>query len=290
MLRWYDAHERPLPWRAPGTGAWAILLCEVMSQQTPVARVIPAWEDWLIRWPRPADLAAASRAEVLRAWGKLGYPRRALRLQECAQVLCERHDGQVPSEVDALLALPGIGAYTARAVAAFAYGRRVPVVDTNVRRVLARCVDGVELASRSSTSELAAVAELLPEDPGQAVRFSAGVMELGALVCTARKPRCADCPLAGSCRWLANGQPAAAAPRRPAQRFAGTDRQVRGLLLDVLRDGHAAAGLDDFEHFGVPRSRLDAVWPDAVQRDRALASLLADGLLVERDGLYALPD
>lgn len=287
---WFDDHERPLPWRRPGTGAWAILLCEVMSQQTPVARVIPAWEDWLRRWPRPADLAAAPTAEVLRAWGKLGYPRRALRLQECARVVCERHGGEIPSDVDELLALPGIGAYTARAVAAFAYGTRVPVVDTNVRRVLARCVDGEQHARRSSSSELAEMEARLPDEPSAAVRFAAGVMELGALVCTARTPECEACPLAGGCRWLAAGRPVSEAPRRPAQKFAGTDRQVRGLLLDVLRDGHDAAGLGPAERFGVPRERLDAVWPDAVQRDRALDSLLADGLLVERDGLYALPD
>lgn len=294
VLDWYDVHCRPLPWRAPGTSPWAVLVCEVMSQQTPVNRVIPAWREWLRRWPAPADLAAASPAEVLRAWGKLGYPRRALRLREAAATITSTHGGQVPADVDALLALPGIGAYTARAVAAFAYGHRVPVVDTNVRRVAARCVRGRAHAPGPSTSELTEFAALLPAgdtpaEVARAVRFNAAVMELGALVCTAREPRCAQCPLAAQCAWLAAGKPAGVAPRRAPQTFTGTDRQVRGLILDVLRDGHAAAGLGETEHFWVPRERLAQVWPDPVQWARALDSLLDDGLCTEHDGHYSLP-
>lgn len=290
VLAWYDDNERPLPWRVPGTSAWAILLCEVMSQQTPVSRVIPAWEDWLQRWPTPRDLAAASPAAVLRAWGKLGYPRRALRLHECANVITAEYDGVVPADVDQLLALPGIGAYTARAVAAFAYGHAVPVVDTNVRRVAARCVRGEAIAPAASTRELSEFAALLPrDDAARAVRFNAAVMELGALVCTARDPRCEQCPLLEQCAWVARGKPAATEPRRPAQKYAGTDRQVRGLILDVLREGHAAAGLGEHEHFWVSRERLAQVWPDPVQWARAVDSLLDDGLLTERNGQFCLP-
>ena len=133
ILDWFDAHERDLPWRRPGTTAWGVLVSEIMSQQTPVTRVAPVWQEWMDRWPTPADFAAASRSEVLRAWGTLGYPRRALRLWECAQAITADHAGKVPADVDTLLALPGIGDYTARAVACFHYGRNVPVVDTNVR-------------------------------------------------------------------------------------------------------------------------------------------------------------
>ena len=280
LLGWYAGAGRALPWRSEGTTAWEILLCEVMSQQTPVARVEPVWRAWLERWPGPAELAAAPTAEVIRMWGKLGYPRRALRLQECARVVVELHGGEVPADVDALLALPGVGDYTARAVACFAHGEPVPVVDTNVRRVVARAVRGVaEAGPPSSRRDLDSVAALLPDDRARAVDFSVALKELGALVCTARVPRCDECPLAASCAWVAAGRPAWDGPRRRAQTYAGTDRQVRGLLLDVLRDGDGTA----------TRARLDAVWPDDVQRDRALASLLADGLVVEVAGRYALP-
>ncbi|MDV8002339.1 A/G-specific adenine glycosylase [Rhodococcus sp. IEGM 1408] len=281
LLSWFDREGRPLPWRGGGVGAWEILLCEVMSQQTPVARVEPLWRAWLERWPGPAELAAASPGDVIRMWGKLGYPRRALRLQECALVVVEKHGGQVPTDVEDLLSLPGVGDYTARAVACFAYGQRVPVVDTNVRRVVARAVGGAAEAGPPSTRrDLAAVSALLPARREEAVAFSVALMELGALVCTARVPRCDDCPLAGSCAWLAAGRPAWDGPRRRTQTYAGTDRQVRGMLLDVLRDGDGTA----------TAARLDAVWPDAVQLERALASLVTDGLVARSADRYSLPD
>ena len=280
LVSWFERAGRALPWREPGVSAWAILVCEVMSQQTPVARVEPVWRAWLDRWPGPADLAQASPADVIRMWGKLGYPRRSLRLQECAVVVVEQHGGRVPTDVDQLLALPGVGDYTARAVACFAHGQRVPVVDTNVRRVVARAVAGrAEAGPPSTRRDLAAVEALLPRRREQAVVFSVAVMELGALVCTARSPRCDECPLAATCAWVAAGRPAWDGPRRRAQTYAGTDRQVRGLLLDVLRDGEGTATSDD----------LDAVWPDAGQRERALGSLLVDGLVVRTGGRYALP-
>ncbi len=280
VLAWFEVNERDLPWRRPGTTAWGVLLSEVMSQQTPVARVAPIWEEWMARWPTHQDFAAASRAEVLRAWGKLGYPRRALRLHECAR---ELGDAPVPDQVPKLLALPGIGDYTARAVACFHYGHNVPVVDTNVRRVYARAVDGKLLAPTPSKRELDLVAALLPEVDGP--RFSAGLMELGALVCVARTPRCEECPLAGECAWVKAGRPepsAAEATRasRRVQKFAGTDRQVRGLIMDVLRGADAP----------VPQSAIDVVWPNGAQRSRALASLLDDGLAEQdEEGLFHLP-
>jgi A/G-specific adenine glycosylase len=286
LLSWYSGAARDLPWRRPEAGPWGVLVSEVMLQQTPVARVLPAYDAWLLRWPAPAALAADSRGEAVRMWGRLGYPRRALRLHECAAAIVERHGGAVPDELAALLALPGVGAYTARAVATFGYGRRHAVVDTNVRRVATRLVTGEGRAGAgpgrpgSSSADLALVEPLLPERPATAARFSAALMELGALVCTARSPRCTGCPVAGRCAWRRAGYPEPAGAGRPAQGYAGTDRQVRGLLLAVLRGADGP----------VPPAALDAVWPDAGQRARALGTLVTDGLVDPLpDGTYGLP-
>ena len=278
LLDWFDSERRDLAWRRPGVTPWQILVSEFMLQQTPVSRVEPVWLAWVARWPTPATTAAASPADVLRAWGKLGYPRRAKRLHECATVIAERFDDAVPSDVETLLTLPGIGAYTARAIACFAYQQRVPVVDTNVRRVIARVVHGKgDGATSSSPRDLDDVAALLPNN-ADAPRFSAALMELGATVCTARAPRCGLCPLS-SCAWRSEGFPASTSVRR-VQRYAGTDRQVRGRLLDVLR-GHNSP---------VTRAQLDVAWlEDTAQRDRALDSLLVDGLVEQTtDGRFAL--
>ncbi len=279
LVAWYSHARRDLPWREPDVTAWQILVSEFMLQQTPVARVAPIWLDWVARWPTPSATAAASAADVLRAWGKLGYPRRAKRLHECAVVIATEHGDQVPDDVEVLLTLPGIGAYTARAVACFAYQQGVPVVDTNVRRVVARAVHGLaEAGNPSATRDLADVAALLPNDATAPV-FSAALMELGATVCTARSPKCGICPLS-ACAWRSAGYPPATTAPRQAQRYAGTDRQVRGRLLDVLRGSSAP----------VVREQLDVVWlTDTAQRDRALDSLLVDGLVEQTaDGRFAL--
>jgi A/G-specific adenine glycosylase len=277
LLDWYDREQRDLPWRRPGVTPWQILVSEFMLQQTPVARVEPIWVAWVQRWPTPSSTAAASAAEVLRAWGKLGYPRRAKRLHECATVIATEHDDVVPSDVEILLTLPGVGAYTARAVACFAYRNRVPVVDTNVRRVVARVVHG-RADSPASVRDLHDVEALLPDD-ADAPRFSVALMEFGATVCTARAPRCGLCPLS-ACAWRAAGYPAPTTAVRRVQRYAGTDRQVRGRLLDVLRDNSSP----------VTRAQLDIAWlADTAQRDRALGSLLVDGLVEQTaDGRFAL--
>jgi A/G-specific adenine glycosylase len=277
LLTWYAREQRDLPWRRQGVTAWQILVSEFMLQQTPVARVEPIWRDWVARWPTPSATAAASAADVLRAWGKLGYPRRAKRLHECAIAIAAEHGDMVPDDVATLLTLPGIGSYTARAVACFAYGQRVPVVDTNVRRVVARAVHG-RADSPASVRDLVEVAALLPNGP-EAPRFSVALMELGATVCTARSPRCGLCPLS-VCAWRSAGFPPATNPARRPQRYAGTDRQVRGRLLDVLRDNATP----------VTRAQLDVAWlSDAAQRDRALDSLLTDGLVEQTaDGRFAL--
>ena len=268
---WYAAGHRELPWRHPEYPAWGILMSEFMLQQTPVVRVIPRLAEWLARWPTPADLAAVPPGEAVRAWDRLGYPRRALNLHGAAAAIAERHGNRVPSEVDELLALPGVGPYTASAVAAFAYGVRTPVVDTNVRRVLARALDGqAEPGPPRTRRDLAAMEAVLPVDPGRARLVNAGVMELGQTVCTARAPRCEECPLLGVCAWRAAGYPDYAGVRAPRQKkYEGSDRQVRGLILRELRAAEAP----------VPAAELSRLWPDAVQLERALASLLRDGLV-----------
>ena len=280
VLAWYGRHARDLPWRAPGTTPWSVLVSEVMLQQTPVSRVIPAHQAWLARWPAPAALAAEAPGEAIRQWGRLGYPRRALRLHETAVILTRRHGGIVPADAEALLRLPGIGSYTAAAVASFAFGQRHAVLDTNVRRVLARLVTGVpQPPSAPSAAERRLAESLLPAEPATAARCSVAVMELGALVCTAASPRCGACPVARECAWLAAGRPPETARRR-TQRYDGTDRQCRGRLLAVLRDSGTPVSRPDF----------DAVWAGPAQLDRALDGLVADGLVDPLpDGRYALP-
>jgi A/G-specific adenine glycosylase len=279
LIDWYDRSRRLLPWREPGVSAWQILVSEFMLQQTPVARVLSIWPDWVQRWPTASATAAASAADVLRAWGKLGYPRRAKRLHECATVIAREHGDVVPDDVETLLTLPGIGSYTARAVACFAYQQPVPVVDTNARRVVARAVHGLaDAGAPSATRDHADVSALLPRDE-TAPKFSVALMELGATVCTARTPRCGLCPL-DQCAWRHAGYPPAQGPARHAATYAGTDRQVRGRLLDVLRANDSP----------VTRAQLDVAWlTDCGQRDRALDSLLADGLITRTvDGRFAL--
>jgi A/G-specific adenine glycosylase len=283
VLAWYARNARDLPWRAPGVTPWAVLVSEIMLQQTPVARVLPEYFSWMARWPTPAALAAEPAGEAIRQWGRLGYPRRALRLHETATILTERHGGEVPADVGALRTLPGIGGYTAAAVASFAFGQRHAVLDTNVRRVLARLVAGRPGPAASlSVAEQRLAEALLPAEPAVAARWSVAVMELGALVCTAAGPRCDGCPVSRGCAWLAAGRPAGgeAQARRRTQKYGGTDRQCRGRLMAVLR----AAGDP------VRRTDFDAVWHEPGQLDRALDGLVADGLVDPLpDGRFALP-
>jgi A/G-specific adenine glycosylase len=281
VLEWYAVSARDLPWRRPDATPWGIFVSEIMLQQTPVARVEPVWHEWMARWPTPADLAADAPGEAVRAWGRLGYPRRALRLHAAAVAMTEHHAGAVPSTEAELLALPGVGTYTAAAVATFAFGERTTVVDTNVRRVLARAVAGEEYAAPSPTrAELTVAAGLVPMDADEARTWSVAVMELGAMVCSARSPRCSECPIADLCAWQLAGRPAYQGPARKGQAWEGTDRQLRGALLAVLRASDAP----------VPRSSLEALSDNEIQRERCLDSLVADGLVepLSRDR-YQLP-
>lgn len=277
-----------------------MLVSEVMLQQTPVVRVLPVWEQWMRRWPEPSDLAGEAAGEAVRSWGRLGYPRRALRLHAAAVAIRDSHGGAVPGTYSELLELPGVGSYTAAAVAAFAFGRRETVVDTNIRRVHARLVLGSALPAQALTAaEMRLAADLLPEEAGASVRWNASVMELGALVCTARTPKCGQCPVSASCAWLAAGEPPPTYTPK-GQAWHGTDRQVRGAVMAVLRVAedpvarelfHRAPADLGFEPqgIGVPLAALHRLNAAPEQLERALAGLLSDGLAeLEGDG-FRLP-
>ena len=267
LASWYATSARDLPWRSPDTTAWGVLVSEITLQQTPAVRVVVPWTAWMTRWPAPANLATADTADVLRAWGRLGYPRRALRLQQAAIAITERHGGEVPNDEDALLALPGIGSYTAAAIRAFAFGARSLVLDVNIRRVLARIDQGVEHPTRAETaSERRRAWDWVPGADADAAIWSAAAMELGATICTARRPLCEMCPVAKHCRWLALGRPAWEGPERIAQAWDGTDRQCRGRIMAALRTATSPVHL------------ADVVWADPEQRQRCAESLVADGL------------
>ncbi len=277
---WYLANARDLPWRA-GVSPWQILVSEVMAQQTPVARVEPIWQRWRELWPTPAHLAAAAPDQVLRQWKSLGYPRRALRLQECAAALVRDHNGEIPDTYDELLALPGIGQYTAGAILAFAFGKRALVLDTNVRRVIARVFLGLQFPPpQLSSAEKAFATALMPVTDADASLWAQASMELGATLCTAKKVACAPCPVASSCRWRALGYPPdERASERKTQKFTGTDRQVRGLIMQAIRASDSP----------VPRAHIDLVWPDAAQLGRCVDGLVLDGLIEVDGDLVAFP-
>lgn len=266
VLTWYNANARDLPWRATDTTPWGVLVSEIMLQQTPVARVLGPWQEWLARWPTPAALAAEESSSAVAAWGRLGYPRRARRLWQAAVAITSTHGGEVPADPEVLRTLPGVGEYTAAAVAAFAYGRRTLVLDTNVRRVLTRIELGEALpATHLTAAERIRTEAWLPGEPATAARWNVAAMELGALVCRAASPDCNQCPVAEHCAWLAAGRPPYDGVRR-SQAWHGTDRQCRGVLLAALRQR--------------PYDQTDllALWPDEAQSARCLAGLVRDGL------------
>jgi A/G-specific adenine glycosylase len=280
ILNWYAEHARDLPWRHPDATPWAIMVSEFMLQQTPVERVRGPWHAWLQRWPTPASLALAPPGDAVRAWGRLGYPRRALRLHQAAQMIMNDFAGQVPEDHKSLLRLPGVGSYTAAAIGSFAYGRREIVLDTNVRRLLSRLAGGTAYPSPALTERERALAEeLAPRNPQRAARWAIASMELGALVCRARHPICDACPVSRLCAWRQAGYPAWVGPPRRSQPYAGTDRQCRGALLAVLRSSEEP----------VPDSDLVEAWQDSRQRDRALTSLVLDGLVVATGNRWSLP-
>lgn len=278
VCAWFDANGRDLPWRRPGTSAWGVLVSEVMSQQTPMSRVIGPWHEWMNRWPTPDDLAEEDSGEAVAAWGRLGYPRRALRLHSCAVTIATEHDGVVPNSYDELVALPGIGDYTASAVVSFAFGGRATVLDTNVRRLIARAESGIANCPTSVTRAERIVADaLVPDEDARAAKWAVASMELGALVCTARSPQCEVCPIRDGCRWVIDGRPDNA-PARRGQPWKGTDRQCRGVIMDVVRNSP----------HGVKVQMALSAWPELDQASRCLESLLDDGLVHRRGNLISL--
>lgn len=292
---WFAQEGRDLPWRRPDCSPWGVMVSEFMLQQTPVVRVLPVWEEWMRRWPAPVDLAAEPSGEAVRAWGRLGYPRRALRLVEAARRIAEDHGGEVPSSYGELIALPGVGSYTAAAIACFAFGVPETVVDTNIRRVHARLVGGRALPEPSHTAaEARLAAELMPptgHDGGAlACAWNASVMELGALVCTARSPRCGRCPVASMCAWVAAGKPEPHYTPK-GQPWAGTDRQVRGAMMAVLRaaDEPLPAGTLLALAGGVEHEGAEAAEPVAADAPAGLRDAAAPGLATALERLRALP-
>lgn len=278
VCAWFTENARSLPWR--DTSPWGVMVSEFMLQQTPVSRVEPVWQAWMSRWPNPSDLAAEPSGEAVRAWGRLGYPRRALRLHATARVIATEFDDEVPSDEVTLRLLPGVGDYTAAAICAFAFGQSTVVLDVNVRRVISRAWTGVAEPPSHLTAVERALAASLASAATDAAAWAAASMELGAIVCTRQNPSCGECPLRRSCLWRKQGAPASASPSRGQPRFEGSDRQARGRIMATLRETRGS--LDEV-------SLLVAV-DDPVQAQRALASLLADELVVRSQGRYSLPD
>jgi A/G-specific adenine glycosylase len=275
VLAWYKKNKRELPWR--NTDAWGVLVSEIMLQQTPVARVLPIYIEWMKRWPTPEALAAATPAQVITAWGRLGYPRRALRLHECAKVISTQYKGQIPETQSELRELPGIGDYTSAAIVAFAFEGRSLVLDINIRRVFARVIDGVEVPTAAPTkSEREKREKLIPSKNPHV--WAAATMELGALICTAKNPKCGQCPLADQCIWRSLDYPLSDQPKR-TQSWHGTDRQCRGVIVQALRENPALS-----------KKEIMQLWDVPSQVEKALLTLLEDGLVVaQKRERFSLP-
>ena len=274
VLEWFDQNKRDLPWRR--TTPWGVMVSEFMLQQTPVQRVLPVWEKWLAKWPTPRDLAEAKRSDVITDWGRLGYPRRALRLHESATIIARDYKNAVPQDLTDLRSLPGVGEYTAAAIAAFAFNQSTLVLDVNIRRLFARVIDGVEFPTASpSQIERRLRTDLIPSD---GAKWAAATMELGALVCTSKNPDCAACPLKRQCAWRKAGYPKSELVRK-SQAWVGTDRQCRGVIVQALR-----------EEKKLSARRLKELWHDSSQVEAALKTLIADGLIEFRGSGYVLGD
>jgi A/G-specific adenine glycosylase len=275
VLAWFDENQRPLPWRK--STPWGVMVSEFMLQQTPVNRVLPIWNEWMNRWPTPKDLSAAKKSDLLKAWGRLGYPRRALRLHEAAKIIATQHKNQIPKTEAELRKLPGVGEYTAAAIMAFAHKEKSLVLDVNIRRLFTRALDGQEFPPLHITNtERHARTELIPEE---ASRWAAATMELGALVCTATKPLCEKCPISNQCLWRANGYPKSETKKKPTQKWHGTDRQCRGTIIEHLRTNENST-----------TKNLQTLWQDNSQLEKCLASLIKDGLIEMKKETYSLVD
>lgn len=275
IINWFKKNKRDLPWRK--TDAWGVLVSEFMLQQTPVNRVLPIYIEWMKRWPTAAALAKATPAEVITAWGRLGYPRRALRLHECAKAITHKLNGQIPRQEAELRALPGIGEYTAAAIAAFAFEERSLVLDVNIRRLFARLIDGIQIPAASATkAEKSRYEELIPKkDPHL---WAAATMELGAVICTSQSPKCGICPVANECVWRSLDYPKSEVVKRQ-QTWHGTDRQCRGTIVQALRENEV-----------LTKNQISQLWDVPSQLEKALLTLLDDGLIESRGkNKFSLP-
>ena len=275
ITSWFKKNKRDLPWRK--TDAWGVLVSEFMLQQTPVNRVLPIYEEWMKRWPTAASLAKATPAQVITAWGRLGYPRRALRLHECAKEITTNLGGKIPENEAELRALPGIGEYTAAAIAAFAFEKRSLVLDINIRRLYARLFDGVETPTQAATKvEKSRYEELIPKREPHV--WAAASMELGAVICTSQAPKCGICPVAHVCAWRSLDYPKSDVVKR-RQSWHGTDRQCRGTIVQALRENEV-----------LTKSQITQLWDVPSQLEKALLTLLDDGLIESRGkNKFSLP-
>jgi len=265
IVSWFKKNKRDLPWR--NTTPWGVMVSEYMLQQTPVNRVLPKWHEWMQRWPTPQDLAKATPAQVITAWGRLGYPRRALRLHAAAQIITEDFNNQVPEDAATLQTLPGIGEYTAAAITAFAFEQQSLVMDVNIRRLLTRIIDGNEHPKPAPTTKEKASRLALKPDKNAHI-WAAATMELGALVCTSKNPICEKCPVISQCNWRKNGYPKTALVRK-SQDWQGTDRKCRGTIVQALRENES-----------LTENAIKKLWPDESQVEKALKTLQED-LLIE---------
>jgi A/G-specific adenine glycosylase len=275
VLAWFEENKRDLPWRK--STPWGVFVSEFMLQQTPVNRVLPIWIEWMERWPTPNELANAKKSELLKAWGRLGYPRRALRLHESATIIARDFNNQVPQKLEELRKLPGVGEYTAAAIMAFAHKKESLVLDVNIRRLYSRVLDGQEFPALHITNiERQSRAKLIPK---QAHIWAAATMELGALICTSAKPKCEICPLVDSCLWRSNGYPPSQTSKKKVQKWHGTDRQCRGVVIEHLRHNKKAN-----------QSNLAKLWEDQSQLEKCLQALVKDGLIAQTNKDFSLVD
>ena len=274
IISWFEINKRDLPWRS--ATPWGVMVSEFMLQQTSVVRVLPKWNEWMQRWPSPHDLSIAPTADVITAWGRLGYPRRALRLHEASKVIVRDFNGVIPSTQEELRSLPGVGEYTAAAIASFAFNQQALVLDINIRRLFARVIDGVEFPTPApTTKERNARQGLIPIKDAHI--WAAGTMELGALICTSRRPKCELCPVKSHCSWSKKNYPKSEQVRK-GQGWHGTDRKCRGIIIQALR-----------ENSFLNENQLKALWKEDSQVEKALVTLVKDGLIEKNMKAYSLP-
>jgi A/G-specific adenine glycosylase len=275
IISWFKKNQRDLPWRK--TDPWGVLVSEFMLQQTPVNRVLPIYAEWMKKWPTAAVLAKATPADVIKAWGRLGYPRRALRLHECAKVITREYKGEIPQTESQLRELPGIGEYTAAAIMAFAFSKRSLVLDINIRRLFARLFEGLESPKPAATkSEKSRYESLIPQKDSHL--WAAATMELGAVICTSQSPKCGICPVATACKWRSLDYPKSDLVKRQ-QSWHGTDRQCRGTIVQALRENDI-----------LTKDQIKQLWDVPSQLEKALITLLDDGLIeVRGKNKFSLP-